>query len=94
MKEIQTAIQELISELKALKQTKVLMPSLNAIDDCINLAYAKIEVEKRHITNCFEHADMVGRASIVRELNSNDKVVLKYPEISAEQYFNETFKSK
>lgn len=87
----QTAIQELISELQALKQTKVLMPSLNAIDDCINLAYAKIEVEKQQITNCFEHADMVGRASIVRELNPTDKVVLKYPEISGEQYYNETF---
>lgn len=53
MEKIQTAIQELISELKALKQTKVLMPSLNAIDDCINLAYAKIEVEKQQITNAY-----------------------------------------
>lgn len=94
MEKIQTAIQELISELKALKQTKVLMPSLNAIDDCINLAYAKLEVEKQQIINCFDHGDLVGRASLVREINPHDKVALKYPEISAEEYYNETFKSE
>lgn len=53
-----------------------------------------LEVEKEQLTNCFEHGDMVGRASIVRELNSNDKVVLKYPEISAEEYYNKIFKSE
>ena len=49
---------------------------------------------EQQITNCFEHGDMVGRASMVRELNSNDKVVLKYPEISAEEYYKKTFKSE
>ena len=50
----QTAIQELISELKQLKQTKVLAHSLNAIDDCIHLAYAKLEMEKQQIVDSFE----------------------------------------
>ena len=54
MEKIQTAIQELISELQALKQTKVLMPSLNAIDDCINLAYAKLEAEKIQIQVAYQ----------------------------------------
>jgi hypothetical protein len=78
MEKIQTAIQELISELKALKQTKVLMPSLNAIDDCINLAYAKIEVEKQQIIK------------VIRE----NEIELKgyYMEGKAEEYYNQTFK--
>jgi len=52
------------------------------------------EMEKQQIINCFDHGDLVGRASLVREINPHDKVVLKYPEISAEQYYNETFKSE
>jgi hypothetical protein len=31
---------------------------------------------------------------MIRELDPNDKVVLKYPEIDAEQYYNKTFKSE
>ena len=78
MEKIQTSIQELISELKALKQTKVLMPSLNAIDDCINLAYAKLEAEKIQIIKA------------IRETELNIKGY--YSEIEAEFYYNETFK--
>ena len=52
------------------------------------------EMEKQQIIDSFEQADMVGRASIIREINPTDKVVLKYPEISAEQYYNETFKTE
>lgn len=48
-----TAIQELIAELKQLKQTKVLAHSLNAIDDCIHLAYAKMEKEQQQIENAW-----------------------------------------
>lgn len=48
-----TAVQELIAELKQLKQTKVLAHSLNAIDDCIHLAYAKMEKEQEQIENAW-----------------------------------------
>ena len=53
-----------------------------------------LEMEMQQIINCFEHADMVGRASIIRELDPTDKVVLKYPEISAKQYYNKTYKTE
>lgn len=43
----QTAIQELIAELK------VLMPSLYSINDCIHLAYAKLEKEKQQIIDAW-----------------------------------------
>jgi hypothetical protein len=45
----QTAIQELISEFQELKKTKLYEKSFKAIDDCINLAYAKLEMEKQQI---------------------------------------------
>ena len=80
----QTAIQELISELKALKQTKVLMPSLNAIDDCINLAYAKLEIEKQQIIN----SHLNGQAEFDTEAYRHEVIT------NAEQHYNETFKSE
>ena len=73
----QTAIQELIAELKVLKQTKVLMHSLNAIDDCIHLAYAKLEMEKKQIIMSLEYGSGL-------EI---------FHEYDGEQYYNETFKS-
>lgn len=83
MEKIQTAIQELISELQALKQTKVLMPSLNAIDDCINLAYAKIEVEKQQIKEAYTE----GAFEKMRHLDGKDFMM-------PTEYYNETFKSE
>jgi len=81
MEKIQTAIQELISELKALKQTKVLMPSLNTIDDCINLAYAKIEVEKMQIVDSFEKGFLTTQWDKTKENKS-------------EEYYKKTYKSE
>lgn len=83
MEKIQTAIQELISELQALKQTKVLMPSLNAIDDCINLAYAKIELEKMQIVDSFEKGYENGAG-----VSDEDSIY------HGGNYYNETFKNK
>lgn len=47
----------------------------------------------KHIKDAYEQGDMVGRAAIIRELNPTDKVVLKYPEIDAEEYYNQLNKS-
>jgi hypothetical protein len=51
-------------------------------------------IEKKQIEDAFDKGDMVGRSAIIRELDPNDKVVLKYPEMSAKQYYKETFKSE
>jgi len=50
------------------------------------------EMFEQQIIDSFEQADMVGRASIIREINPTDEIVLKYSEINAEQYFKKTFK--
>lgn len=76
-----TAVEFLESQYRFLELTKTDFDQAN-------------EKFEKQIKDAFEHGDMVGRASMVRELNSNDKVVLKYPEISAEQYYKETFKSE
>ena len=90
----QTTIQELISEMEQLKETKLYTGSFKAIEDCLCLAYAKLEIEKQQIIDSFEQGDMVGRASIIREINPTDEIVLKYSEINAEQYFKKTFKQQ
>lgn len=82
MEKIQTAIQELISELKQLKQTKVLSHSLNAIDDCIHLAYAKLEMEKQQIIN----SHFTAQKENLQFWNEAKQEAL--------EYYNETFKSE
>lgn len=52
------------------------------------------EIFEEQIQDAFDYGDMIGRAAMIRELDINDKVVLKYPEMSAEQYYNQTFKSE
>jgi hypothetical protein len=44
-----------------LKKTKLYEKSFKAIDDCIDLAYSKLETEKQHIINAVENGgDMIG----------------------------------
>jgi hypothetical protein len=43
----QTAVRELISEMEQLKETKLYTGSFKAIEDCLCLAYAKLEMEKQ-----------------------------------------------
>jgi hypothetical protein len=50
----QTAIQELIQEMEQLKQTKLYQVSFRAIDDCIALAYNKLEIEKQQIIDSYQ----------------------------------------
>jgi trans-2-enoyl-CoA reductase len=43
------AVEELIKEMQQLKDTKLYQGSFKAIDDCIHLAYAKLELEKEQM---------------------------------------------
>jgi len=52
----QTAIQELITEMEQLKETKLYTGSFKAIEDCLSLAYAKLEKEKIHIVEAWNSA--------------------------------------
>ena len=45
----QTSLKQLINEMQDLKKTKIFNNSLKAIDECIDLAYAKLEIEKEQI---------------------------------------------
>ena len=79
---MKTAVQILIEELESMGEI--------TMEDLLK---AK-GMEKEQIVEAYEQGDMVGRAAIVRELDPNDKVVIKYPEIEAEQYYKETYESK
>ena len=74
----QTALQELISEMEQLRNLKQLMPSITAIEQCIELALSKLEMEKKQIIEASE------------EGNDWDNAIV----IDGEEYYNETFKSK
>ena len=77
----QTAVQELILEFQELKKTKLYETSFKAIDDCINLAIAKLELEKQQIIGA--------RLTAPSELITYSKTT--YLD-EAEEYYNETFK--
>ena len=49
----QTAIHELISEMEQLKKTKLYTGSFKAIQDCLFLAYAKLEKEEQQIIDAY-----------------------------------------
>ena len=51
----QTALQELISEMQQLRNLKQLMPSITAIEQCIELALAKLEMEKQQIIDAYRN---------------------------------------
>lgn len=63
-------------------------------DEFNNLLEQAKEIFEEQIQDAFDYGDMIGRAAMIRELDSNDKVVLKYPEMSSEQYYNETYKNE
>jgi hypothetical protein len=72
----QTAIQELIQEMEQLKQTKLYQVSFRAIDDCIALAYSKLEIEK---------------IQIIDAANFDSRSISENGYRKGEQYYNETF---
>ena len=83
----QTAMQELISEMEQLRNLKQLMPSITAIEQCIELALAKLEMEKQQIIDSYIECK---RQYIIKESCFPPQFVVK----EAEQYYNETFKSE
>ena len=82
----QTAVEWLIDELGEYFPNEI-----GGIHLMVNKAK---ELEKQQIIDSYEHADMVGRASLIREIAPDDIVVMQYPELSAEEYYTETFKSE
>jgi hypothetical protein len=77
---MKTAIEQLISEFEELKKTKLYYINFKAFDDCINLAYAKLELEKQQITKAFDD----GFKDNSRFENPNYR--------DSEQYYEQTFK--
>jgi hypothetical protein len=75
---METPIQQLISEMEQLKKTKLYTGSFKAIEDCLCLAYAKLEMEKQQIIDAF----------IGYDSDTEDNLEV------AEQYYNETFKKQ
>lgn len=59
--------------------------------DAINEAN---KIFEQQVMDAFEIGDLVGRAAAARVFEPNDKIVMLYPEITSEQYYNETFKSE
>ena len=55
-----TPMEILIEEMEQLKKTKLYEGSFKAIDDCIYLAYANLEIEKKEIVNIVDtlHSDI------------------------------------
>lgn len=85
----QTAVEWFATELEKLDEGIVLSKkAAKRITEIIEQAKQK---ENYQIGHAFNIGDMTGRAAIVREIAPNDEVVAKYPEIDAEQYYNETY---
>jgi hypothetical protein len=57
---MKTAIEQLISEFEELKKTKLYGTSFKGLDDCINLAYAKLELEKQQIIDAVNSQKQLG----------------------------------
>jgi hypothetical protein len=77
---MKTAIEQLISEFEELKKTKLYGTSFKALEDCINLSYAKLELEKQQITKGFDD----GFKDNSRYQNPNYR--------DSKQYYEQTFK--
>jgi hypothetical protein len=79
----QTAIHELISEMEQLKKTKLYTGSFKAIEDCLCLAYAKLEMEKQQIIDA--------HGSKLKNSRGTSNFEYWY---TGEQYYNETYKKQ
>ena len=76
----QTAVEQLINEMESLLEQPYVNPK-NALNDCINLAYNKIQMEKEQIEMAcnqqeFEDIDGLGICETI---------------FKGEQYYNETY---
>ena len=70
-----TPLKQLIDEMQDLKKTKIFNNSLKAIDECIDLAYAKLEIEKEQIIKAYSSVN--GFENLLKE--------------DAEKYYNENY---
>ena len=80
MEKKQTAVEQLINEMESLLEQPYVNPK-NALNDCINLAYNKIQMEKEQIEMAcnqqeFEDIDGLGICETI---------------FKGEQYYNETY---
>ena len=73
----QTAVQELIVEMESLINKPYVNPK-NALTDCINLAYNKLQMERDQIQDTFYHGIAIDA------FNVNDKWT------EAEKYYKQT----
>jgi hypothetical protein len=48
-------ITDLIKDMESLKSTKLYEASFKAIEDCVNLAYLKLDSEEKLLKDFFEH---------------------------------------
>jgi hypothetical protein len=85
---MKTTLQELISEMEQLKETKLYnLASFKAIEHCLRLAYEKLETEKQQIieasNNSYLNSDLIKRSIKNKNVFS-----------VGEQYYNETFKQQ
>lgn len=78
---MKTAVEELIKEIEELKKTLLYQSSFKAVDNCIDLAYCKLEMEKKQIINAYRD----GRSDQQSERPS------KFYNRNSEYYYNETF---
>jgi hypothetical protein len=71
-----TAVKELIKEFQELKKTLLYPSSFKAVDECIDLCYAKLEMEKQQIIDAYIEGGRKGFNEFADDY---------------EQYYNETF---
>ena len=60
MEKKQTSVEQLINEMKSLLDQPYVNPK-NALNDCINLAYNKLQMEKEHIKTAWHDGIMGGQ---------------------------------
>ena len=74
----QTAVEQLINEMKSLLNKPYVNPK-NALNDCINLAHNKLQMEKEQIIDAVNDSWNMAKHS-------------NFADAQAEEYYNETYK--
>jgi hypothetical protein len=78
MEKKKTAVEQLINEMKSLLDQPYVNPK-NALNDCINLAYNKLQMEKEQM-----------KEAALDNVTTNEKL-RKIFEIQFEDFYNETY---
>jgi hypothetical protein len=80
MEKKQTAVEQLINEMESLLEQPYVNPK-NALNDCINLAYNKLQMEKEQIIKSYLDGDSNGCGCY--DWSTEEQ---------AEDYYKETYK--